>query len=130
MTGFQLHNFNKQCRYIFSFYFELISCKPKVRSPINAMVCVVRSGSAYLPLSQINGHQTCEFGSAIVLTYGKTIWPAWADPEGGDRGSGSPLKNHTNKKNIGFLNNIGSDPLKIHKATKPAFNVVPSSARQ
>ena len=39
----------------------------------------------------------------------------------------SPLKNH---KNIGFLSNTGPDPLKIHKATKPAFNVGPLSARQ
>ena len=30
------------------------------------------------------------------------------------------LKNH---KNIGFLSNTGPDPLKNHKATKPAFNV-------
>ena len=29
-------------------------------------------------------------------------------PGGGDRGSGTPLKNH---KNIGFLSNIGPDPL-------------------
>ena len=47
--------------------------------------------------------------------------------EGGDRGSGSPLKNH---KNIGFLCNTGPDPLKNHKATKPAFNVGPSSPGQ
>ena len=31
-------------------------------------------------------------------------------------------------QNIGFLSNTGSDPLKKHKATKPAFNVGPSSA--
>ena len=30
----------------------------------------------------------------------------------GDRGSGPPLENH---KNIGFLSNTGSDPLKIVK---------------
>ena len=36
------------------------------------------------------------------------------------------LKNHKNK---GFLGNNGPDPLKNHKATKPAFNVGPSSAR-
>ena len=41
----------------------------------------------------------------------------------GDRGSGPPLKNH---KNIGFLSNTGPGPL----ATKPAFNVGPTSARQ
>ena len=44
------------------------------------------------------------------------------------RGGGSdpllPLKNH---KNIGLLSNTGPDPLKNHKATKPAFNVGPSS---
>ena len=50
-----------------------------------------------------------------------------ADPEGGGggRGSGTPLKNH---KNIGFLSNTGPDPLKNHKATKPALNVGQSSA--
>ena len=43
----------------------------------------------------------------------------------GGRGSGPlPLKNH---ENIGFLRNNGPDPLKIHKAAKPAFNVGPSS---
>ena len=38
-----------------------------------------------------------------------------------------PLKKH---KNIRFLCNTSPDPLKNNKATKPAFNVVPSSARQ
>ena len=52
---------------------------------------------------------------------------SWADPEGGNRGSRPPLKNH---KNIGFHSNTGPDPLKKQKATKPAFNVGPSSARQ
>ena len=48
---------------------------------------------------------------------------------GRDRGSGPPppLNNH---KNIGFLSNTGPDPLKNHKATKPAFNVGQTSARQ
>ena len=45
----------------------------------------------------------------------------------GGQGVRTPLKNH---KNIGFLSNTGSDPLKNHKATKPAFNVGPSSVRQ
>ena len=35
-----------------------------------------------------------------------------------------------NDKSIGFLSNTGPDPLKNHKATKPTFNVGPSSARQ
>ena len=43
-------------------------------------------------------------------------------------GPTSPLENH--KKNIGFLSNTGPDPLKNHKATRPAFNVGLSSARQ
>ena len=51
---------------------------------------------------------------------------SWADPEGETRGP-DPLKNH---KNIGFLYNTGRDLLKNHKATKPEFNVGPSSARQ
>ena len=38
-----------------------------------------------------------------------------------------PLKNH---KHIWFLGAPGPDPPKIYKATKPAFNVGPSSARQ
>ena len=39
-----------------------------------------------------------------------------------------PLKNH---KNIGFLSNSGPDPLKKkHHASKAAFNVGSSSARQ
>ena len=45
----------------------------------------------------------------------------------GDRGSGTPLKN---QENIGFLSKTGPDPLKNHKASKPQFNVGPSSARQ
>ena len=43
------------------------------------------------------------------------------------QGGPDPLKNHIA---IGFLSNTGLDPLKYHKATKPAFNVVPTSARQ
>ena len=47
-----------------------------------------------------------------------------ADAEGWTRDPAPlPLKNH---KNIGFL---GPDTLKNHKATKPTFNVGPSSAR-
>ena len=39
---------------------------------------------------------------------------------GGGQGVRTPRKIH---KNTGFLSNTGSDPLKNHKATKPAFNV-------
>ena len=49
---------------------------------------------------------------------------------GGGRGSGHPSPPLENLKYIGFLNNIGSDPLKNHQATRPAFNVGPSSARK
>ena len=46
------------------------------------------------------------------------------DPEREEgQGVRTPLKNH---KNIGFLSNAGSESPKIHKATKPAFNVGPS----
>ena len=44
------------------------------------------------------------------------------------KGFGSPLlKNH---KAIGFLSNIGVDPLENHKTTKPAFNVGPLPAKR
>ena len=49
-----------------------------------------------------------------------------ADPEGGGHMFWTPWKN----TKIGFLSNTGPDPLKNHKATKPAFNVGPSMARQ
>ena len=47
-------------------------------------------------------------------------------------GSGPPPPSPLNKitKNIGLLSNTGLDPLKNHKATKQAFTVEPSSARQ
>ena len=49
---------------------------------------------------------------------------------GSKRGTGvriPPLNNH---RYIGFPSNIDPDPLKIHKATKPAFNVGSSLACQ
>ena len=49
--------------------------------------------------------------------------------QSGDRGQGPPppLENHIA---IGFLSNTSPDTLDNHKATMPAFNVGPSSARQ
>ena len=45
------------------------------------------------------------------------------------RGAGSQDPHHRkNHKFIGFLSNTGPEPLKHHKATKPAFNVRPSWA--
>ena len=41
---------------------------------------------------------------------------------GGGQGVQLPLINH---KNIGFLSSTSSDPLKNHKAPKPAFNAGP-----
>ena len=49
---------------------------------------------------------------------------------GGTGGPTSPLENHKNIGHIGFLSNTDPDPLKNHKATKPAFNGGLSSARQ
>ena len=48
------------------------------------------------------------------------------------RGSKAPPPPKKKKKsqNIGFLSNTGRESLKNHKATKPATNVEPSSARQ
>ena len=50
-----------------------------------------------------------------------------ADPEGGGQGVRTP---HEKSQKYRFHINTGPDPLKKHKATKPAFNVGPSSARQ
>ena len=49
-----------------------------------------------------------------------------ANPEGGVPDT-TPLEN---LKAIAFLSNTGPDPLYNHEATKPAFNVVPLSARK
>ena len=45
----------------------------------------------------------------------------------GGRGSAPPPPTLKNHKNIGFLSNTGTDPLKNHKNAKPGFNVRPSS---
>ena len=51
------------------------------------------------------------------------------DPEGGG-GAGDLDPPPEESQYIGFFGNTGPDPLKNHKATKPAFNVGPSSVRQ
>ena len=79
---------------------------------------------------QISGDTVCHdlFSRLDTITYVQT--GSRADPDGG-QGVRTPLppppKNH---KNIGFLSNTGPDPLKIHKAAKPAFNAGTSLARQ
>ena len=47
---------------------------------------------------------------------------------GGNRVSGPPPPEKS--QTLGFLSNTGQDPLNNHKATKPALNVGPLSARQ
>ena len=58
----------------------------------------------------------------LFAFYPTQTYLSCADPEGGGQGV---QKNH---KNIGFLcDYTDADSLKNHKATKPAFNVGPSS---
>ena len=67
--------------------------------------------------------------SAVASKYVvHSLYNPWTDPEGG-QGVLTPMKNH---KNMGFLSNTGPDLQKKikKKATKPAFNVGPLSARQ
>ena len=62
--------------------------------------------------------------SASVFIRGTCTCSTGPEGGGGGRGPYSPLKNHKNK---GFHSNTGADSLKDHKATKPVFNVEPSS---
>ena len=71
-----------------------------------------------------------DFGTCATTSFKCTYWPIQLDKHAriqrGDKGSGPPEQS----QNIGFPSNIGLDPLKNHKDTKPAFTVGPSSARQ
>ena len=80
-----------------------------------------------LPQGAVSRTADCDCGIPWSYSFAICIITC-AVPEWG-QGSGphSPLKNH---KSIGFLSNTGPDPLKNYKATKPAFNVGLSSARQ
>ena len=62
------------------------------------------------------------FNISIYFEFIYLLWQSHARIQ-----RGTPPENHKNK---GFLSNTGLDPLKNHKATNPAFNVGPSSARQ
>ena len=77
-------------------------------------------------------HSRQSFQGVTVADGGIAGESTWAEPEGGGRGSGPPppLKNHKKYKNTGFPCNTGSRSTENHKATKPAFDVWPSSARQ
>ena len=86
------------------------------------LICLkVRKGGASV--------QSVIFSSVDRCLVSVSFLQAYADPEGGTGGSvpPPPLENY---KNIGFLCNTGPDLLLKHKATNPAFNVGPSSARQ
>ena len=73
-------------------------------------------------------HMIAEKAQMSLRKWAVSLEPSCADPEGGGgQGVGTPLEN---QKNIRFVSNTGPDPLKHHRATKPAFNVGPSSARQ
>ena len=63
----------------------------------------------------------CTYSQVVLY-----LLSTWADLEGGT-GDWTPAEK---SQNIGFLCNTCLDPLKNHKATKPSFNVGPSSARQ
>ena len=67
----------------------------------------------------------------IVNPYALSTRVAWTDQEGGGGAGGAEDPSPPEKlKTLGYLNNTGLDPLKNHKATKPVFNVGPSSACQ
>ena len=83
--------------------------------------CSLGFGSIVFAIKAAKVHKQMREQKTFLLMEGKGI--TWADPEGGTGG----LKN---KKNIGFLCNTGLDPLKNYKASKPAYNVGPSSTLQ
>ena len=101
-------------------------------SKLHFMVCVFGDQSVFIiktkcftvrESSWVSGTKHMQAAKTQTLNLSIDL-VACADPEGGGTGG---LQNH---KNIGFLFNTGPDPLKNHKATKPAFIVVPSSACQ
>ena len=79
---------------------------------------------------RIRLHSYNEYG----ILHRHTIHPSkvgpWADPEGGQGLQTPPPPPPENLQTFGFLSNTSPDPLINHKATKPEFNVGPSSARQ
>ena len=59
----------------------------------------------------------------VVVKVRITKLHAWIQRGGGGGGTGGPDPLFENDKIVGFFSNTGSDPLKNHKAFKPAFNV-------
>ena len=85
---------------------------------------ILRLGSELDPLVQLDT-STEGFGGVRVFAMSNKIHVlghACADPERQGHGA-APLKKL-------FLGNYGPDSLKNHEASKPEFNVGPSSARQ
>ena len=65
-----------------------------------------------------------------VLSHRSSWGLPCVDPEGVGEGTGGLDPPPEKSQNLGFRSNTGPDPLKIYKATKPAFNVKSSSACQ
>ena len=104
---------------VFLFFFSLFTLQTLVTGCFVRLQSFFRS-SVRLSKIYIKAHFSTVVTAASVN--------ACTSGSRGGRGHGfrTPLENH---KNIGFLSN-NPDPLKNHKATKPAFNVGPSFARQ
>ena len=82
----------------------------------------------YQEISHNNNRQKC-FNNKHFATY--RICEVMRGTRGGGGGAGcSDLPIPEKTQNKGCLSDTGSDLRKIHKATKPEFNVGPSSARQ
>ena len=82
--------------------------------------------SYYIPLCKktcLWGLLTCKAQPALLS------WMFMHGSRGYSRGS-RPHPPSINHKNIGFLSNTSLDPLKNHKATKPASHVGPPLAHQ
>ena len=85
--------------------------------------CIERLQEMSIPVpsaSSEDSEETAQIICAVSSEFSLRIQMAVGGPD-------TPLKNH---KNIGFLSNTSPDPLKHHKAIKPAFSAGPSSARQ
>ena len=97
---------------------------------ISAALCGISSESSLFDKARVQYLFTGIQKKRVKDIQYEYIFNPYADPErGGGAGSPDPppLKSH---KDIGFLSSTGLDPLKNHRATKPAINDWPSSTRQ